>query len=207
VCLFLHAMANPTLSYFLPPQWEFEHETGPILLGSIISNPKLPQYALNADNRLPLPPLFLNKGKPSFKVTLTVDSTQTAGLDLSLFSLFGFDGGFGIERGKKQTYTIDAVERLTQEINPSTEWVAECFKLSAIVKHLQDKGHKDLYLITGIMAAMSATVESIRSGSSCLGVKPVSTSPLPVFHWALALMHPHRITAKLKRLSASPISS
>jgi hypothetical protein len=164
-------MANPTLSYFLPPQWEFEHETGPILLGNIISNPKVPQYALNADERLPLPPFFLNKRKPSFKVTLTVDSTQTAGLDLSLFSLFGFDGGFDVERGKKQTYTINAVERLTQEINPRTEWVEECFKLPAIVNHLQDKGYKDLYLITGIMAAMSATVESHSKKKQLFGGK------------------------------------
>jgi hypothetical protein len=182
-------MANPTLSYFLPPQGESEHETGPVLLGNIISNLKVPQYALNADKRLPLPPLFLNKRKPSFKVKLTVDSTQNAGLDLSLFSLFGFDGGFDVERGKRQTYTIDAVERLTQEINPSTEWVVECFKLPAIVKHLQDKGYKDLYLITGIMAAMSATVESHSKRKQLLGVKAgvnFAAAGVPLGVWAHA---------------------
>ena len=151
-------MANTVTSYFFPPEWDFEYG-GAISIGNIISDPKEPQYALNRDERLDLPPFLVNKRRP-FKATITVDSKQSAGVNMSLLSFLGFDGDSTFERSKKQVYTIEAKERLTQQIDPDAAYVEACFKQTAVAKHLQKTKFKDLYMIIGIMAATSATVTS-----------------------------------------------
>lgn len=152
-------MANTVTYYFFPPQWDFDYG-GPISLGNIISDPRVPQYALNKDERLDLPDFFKNKRVPKFKATITADSNQTVGINVSLLTLFGLDADVNFERSKKQVYTIEAASRLIQEIDPTPAYVESCFKQPAINKYFQEKGFKDLYMITGIMAATSATVSS-----------------------------------------------
>lgn len=152
-------MSNTVLYYFFPPQWDFDYG-GPISLGNIIADPRVPQYAINKDERLKVPDFFKNKRVPKFKAKITADSKQSVGINISLLSLFGLDADVNFERSKKQEYTIEAESRLTQEIDPSSEYVKSCFEQPAMKRHFAEKGYKDVYMISGIMAATKATVSS-----------------------------------------------
>jgi hypothetical protein len=152
-------MANVVISYFFPPQWNFEYG-GAISLGNIIDDPNMPQNALNEEDRQPLPRLTVNHTKPLFKATISVDLQQSAGLGTSLLQLFGFGADIKAERGKTRVYTIEAEKLLTQEINPLSTYVEKYFNHAEVKSHLERTGFRDLYMVVGIMAASTATVSS-----------------------------------------------
>jgi hypothetical protein len=152
-------MANVEPSYFLPPQWNY-HLGGPIALGNILSNPKEPQYAINDEDRQPLPPFTINDTKPSFKATITTKSATSAGIGSSLLQLFGFSADVNVSRAKNRTYTIEAKNLTVQEINPKPLWVEKCFTRADVADHIKRYGPKRLYMIIGIMAVESASVAS-----------------------------------------------
>ncbi|KAH0837206.1 hypothetical protein AYO21_08136 [Fonsecaea monophora] len=153
-------MANVQTSYFFPPQWTF-HVGGPISLGNILHDPKTPQYALNDEDRQPLPKLFIDDTKSHFAVTITNNKAKSAGIGSSLLQLFGFSADLAAERTKTLTWTIEADQLATQEINPKASYVETCFKHPEVQSFLRKtKFRKELYMITGIMAVSSATVSS-----------------------------------------------
>jgi hypothetical protein len=153
-------MANVVKSYIFPPQWNFEY-AGAICLGNIIYDLKNPQYSLNEDNQEPLPRFIVDHRKPQFKAKIMVDSKQSTGLGTSLLTLFGFDVGVRAERSKNLEYVVEAEQLLTQEINPLPSYVKACFEHEEVAEYLKDTNYrKDLYMITGIMAARSAMVSS-----------------------------------------------
>jgi hypothetical protein len=159
---------NKVKNYFFPPQWDFDHN-GPISLGNILADPKSPQCAINKDGQLPLPSFFKNKRIPKFKAKITADSKQSAGLNHSLLSLFGLNADITYERSKTQVYTIEAESRLTQEIDPSAEYVKACFGQPSVKRHFAEKGYKDVYMITGIMTATKATVSNREARRTLFG--------------------------------------
>jgi len=177
-------MANVQTSYFFPPQWTFQ-AGGPISLGNILSDPKAPQYALNDEDRQPLPKLFVDDTKPHFAVTITDNSAKSAGIGSSLLQFFGFSADLNVERGNTLTWTIEAEELATQEINPKASYVETCFKHPEVQSFLRKtKFRKELYMITGIMAVSSATVSSeigkkhLFSAKLGASLAPVATVPL-----------------------------
>jgi hypothetical protein len=135
-------------------------------------DPKAPQYALNDEDRQPLPKLFIDDLKPQFKATITDDRAKSAGIGSSLLQLFGFSADLNAERSKKRIWTIEAEQLLTQEINPKSSYVETCFKHSEVQNFLQKTNfRKELYMIIGIMAVSSATVSSEIGRKHLFGAK------------------------------------
>jgi hypothetical protein len=126
----------------------------------ILSNPKEPQYAINDEDRAPLPPFTINDTKPSFKATISAKSATSAGIGSSLLQLFGFSADANVSHSKNRTYTIEAKKLTVQEINPKPLWVEKCFARTDVADHIKRYGPKRLYMIIGIMAVESATVAS-----------------------------------------------
>lgn len=151
-------MTNVEVSYFLPPQWNF-HLGGPLGLGNIIYDPKAPQFAINDEDRLPLPKLFIDDEKPTFKAVLAESRANSAGIGSSLLQLFGISADIKFERSNKRIWTIEAETLHIQEINPKPLWVEKCFQQQEVQQELKrTKYRKDVYIVTGIMAGSNASV-------------------------------------------------
>lgn len=150
---------NEEKHYFFPPKWDFNHD-GPISLGNILADPRTPHHAITRDSHLPPLSFSINSRTPKFKVKLECNPKQSPGINLSVLSLFGLGTDAPFDRCNKQEYIIEAESRLMQEIDPSAECVKACFEQPAMKRHFVEKGYKDVYMITGIMAATKATVSS-----------------------------------------------
>ncbi|KPI42246.1 uncharacterized protein AB675_9606 [Cyphellophora attinorum] len=158
-------MTNIKPAYFFPPQWHYQ-TGGPIALGSIISDAKEPQRALNYEpdgvtNRPALPRLTANTSEPQFETTISANVSHSVNIDTSLLQIFGFGVGLKVERKKKRIYRIQTQNLLIQEFDPKSTYVEQCFQHAEVQRYLHDtKFRKDLYMIIGVMSATSATVST-----------------------------------------------
>lgn len=155
-------MANLKKAYFFPPAWVYK-PGGPIFLGSIISDPNLPQESLNPDNAANARslPLIVDDQQEDFHAIIDASRQLGGGFDTSFLSMFTVGGALDASVEKNLTYALNIQDLKTQEINPSETYLNEALSSSPITQLLSRKRRQaELYCVTGLMIGTDVTINS-----------------------------------------------
>lgn len=128
----------------------------------MISDPSAPQNSLNPNDKATDRDLALDEPQVNFKTIIGGNQGLSAGLSASLLSVVGVGASAFGKTNSNARYQIKANLARTQEFYPDPTFIKTTMNDSAAIQAFlaATKYRKDLYVITGLMTALGASIAS-----------------------------------------------
>jgi hypothetical protein len=155
------ASVNPT--YILAPNWDFL-PTGPIALGSLITDPRDPKRSLNKNALIPIPPTeIVTTSKEDWSITREQLLSGSVGIWASFLAPLlgvGADLALNGKRDSNEVYKCAKLE--TRYFLPDETYISRSLLYPVVKAYTAKFWQKSVYMVTGVKIVHGGTVETSR---------------------------------------------
>lgn len=154
-------MSNAVKTYFLAPNWDLP-PGGPVVLGSIIANPRKPERSLNKSKQVTIPSNnILTSYKSNWQATRVELRASRVGIWASFLQLVGIGGDIDFNH-KHDTNEVYKCERLeTESFQPDDAYIHDSLQNPMVKSYIEASWPvAPVYMIIGIKIAQGFNVTS-----------------------------------------------
>lgn len=158
-------MGEPRKTYLIPNTVGFYPSDGLVALGRIITDPWVPDEAINPTSTLPLPKLE-QQTERDFKTVIKHGSKGRYGIFLQFLNLSVVEGKLGFHHSNHEDLYMSASMMETKYFIPTDEYVEEALRQQEVISKLSKQGYTEkLYMIIGLKIARGAQVTTLVSSA------------------------------------------
>lgn len=173
--------------YLLVPHYDFPPD-GPIVLGSIIFNPREPGESLNGEEIVEIPPISRHTShKYDWEETIQSVKDGRIGVWARCLNILGLGGNFGVNFDATAVDHCRFDDLETTYFTPTQTYIEEAVAKPAVRSFIQGTQYAPVYMITGLKIVRGPDSQVTARRSMARGVNANFGLPLMMGAWPNAL--------------------